>query len=199
MALTRKLLKGLALNDETIDTIIEAHAETVDALKQRIADYEAKSGETESITKERDDWKKKYEALEKTSGDASKIKAEFDDYKKQVETKEANAKKTAALETVLKEIGITSESARKLFMRNYDLTGINLDESGAIANRVDIETTIKTEYGDLISTQQNKGADPTNPPGGSRTTDKDAFEKMSLGEKMKFANENPEKYREFTK
>ena len=35
MALTRKLLKGMGLTDEQVDTIIEAHADTVDGLSDR--------------------------------------------------------------------------------------------------------------------------------------------------------------------
>ncbi|MEE8717538.1 MAG: hypothetical protein SOI24_10925 [Coriobacteriales bacterium] len=38
MALTRKMLRAMGIEDEKADEIIEAHAETVDALKQRIAD-----------------------------------------------------------------------------------------------------------------------------------------------------------------
>lgn len=33
MALTRKLLKGMGLTEEQMDTIIEAHTDTVDGLK----------------------------------------------------------------------------------------------------------------------------------------------------------------------
>ena len=33
MALTRKLLEGMGLTDEQVDTIIEAHTDTVDGLK----------------------------------------------------------------------------------------------------------------------------------------------------------------------
>ena len=32
MSITRKLLKGMGLTDEQVDTIIEAHTETVDGL-----------------------------------------------------------------------------------------------------------------------------------------------------------------------
>ena len=37
MALTRKMLKAMGIEDEKADEIIDAHAETVDALKQCIA------------------------------------------------------------------------------------------------------------------------------------------------------------------
>ena len=39
MALTRKLLKGMGLTEEQMDTIIEAHTDTVDGLKTDLARY----------------------------------------------------------------------------------------------------------------------------------------------------------------
>ena len=39
-SLTRKMLKAMGIEDEKIDQIIEAHSETVDALKERSADFE---------------------------------------------------------------------------------------------------------------------------------------------------------------
>lgn len=41
MALTRKLLKGMGLTEEQMDTIIEAHTDTVDELKTDLARYKA--------------------------------------------------------------------------------------------------------------------------------------------------------------
>ena len=40
MALTRAFLKGLSLTKEQEDSIIEQHTETVEALKQQIADIQ---------------------------------------------------------------------------------------------------------------------------------------------------------------
>ena len=39
MALTRKLLKGMGLTEEQVDTIIEAHSETVEGLKKQAETY----------------------------------------------------------------------------------------------------------------------------------------------------------------
>lgn len=44
MALTRKMLRAMGIKDEKADEIIEAHSETVDALKQKAADA-GKGGE----------------------------------------------------------------------------------------------------------------------------------------------------------
>ena len=45
MALTRKLLKGMGLTDEQVDTIIEAHTDTVDGLKADVNRYKADAGQ----------------------------------------------------------------------------------------------------------------------------------------------------------
>ena len=80
MAVTRKFLKGMGLTDEQVDTIIEAHAETVDGLKEKLAKAEADAATLEAVTKERDelkaggDFKEKYEAEHKA----------FDEYKKSI-------------------------------------------------------------------------------------------------------------------
>ena len=42
MAFTRKFLKALGLNDEQVDSVIEAHAEGIDALKATNADLSKK-------------------------------------------------------------------------------------------------------------------------------------------------------------
>ena len=39
MSLTRKMLKAMGIEDEKIDQIIEAHTETVDALKEQRDGY----------------------------------------------------------------------------------------------------------------------------------------------------------------
>jgi len=55
MALTRKLLKGMGLTDEQVDTIIEAHTDTVDGLKADIAKYEGDAKKPPGVQKELDD------------------------------------------------------------------------------------------------------------------------------------------------
>ena len=55
MALTRKLLKGMGLTDEQVDTIIEAHTDTVDGLKADIGKYKADAEKLPGIQKELDD------------------------------------------------------------------------------------------------------------------------------------------------
>lgn len=62
MSITRKLLKGMGLTEEQVDTIIEAHTETVDGLKADVSRYKADAGKLAGVQKELDDLKAAGEA-----------------------------------------------------------------------------------------------------------------------------------------
>ena len=59
MALTRTLLKGLGLTEEQVGTIIEAHSETVNGLKEELGTYKAAAEKLPGVQKELDDLKAK--------------------------------------------------------------------------------------------------------------------------------------------
>ena len=52
MALTRKMLKAMGLEDEKIDQIIEAHTETVDGLKESLEKAQAAAKALPGVQKE---------------------------------------------------------------------------------------------------------------------------------------------------
>ena len=52
MALTRKMLKAMGIEDEKIDQIIEAHTETVDALKEERDTYKEDASKLTAVQKE---------------------------------------------------------------------------------------------------------------------------------------------------
>lgn len=174
MALTRKFLKALGIEDTQAEEIISAHAETVDALKaerdQAKADAETAAGSAKELAA----LKAENEKLKAGNGDAAKVQAEFDAYKKAVETEKANADKTAALDKLLAEIGVTSTGARKILLKSYDLDTVNLKD-GSIENADAIRESVKAEYADLISIRGAQGTPPVTPPtgGGSGAKTKD--------------------------
>ena len=57
MALTRKMLKAMGIEDEKIDQIIEAHAETTEALKAERDAAQQAAKENENAQKELEDLK----------------------------------------------------------------------------------------------------------------------------------------------
>lgn len=168
MALSRKLLKGMGLNDEQVDTIIEAHTETVTGLKAEAAKYKADAEALPDVQKEleraksdlevgkKDSWKVKYDA----------VKEEFDEYKQEQKKKESRAAKESAYRDLLKTAGI-SEKRIDAVLRVSDVESVELDEHGAIKDADRLTAAIKAEWSDFIVTTQTRGADTPTPPANS--------------------------------
>lgn len=110
MALTRKLLKGMGLTDEQVDTIIEAHTDTVDGLKSDISKYKADAEKLPNVQKELDELKAKGNDGWKEKHDA--IKKEFEGFKQAQTDKEAKAAK---------------EKAARAYFEGKNIEGANLN------------------------------------------------------------------------
>lgn len=189
MALARKMLKAMGIEDEKADQIIEAHSESVNALKAERDEYVENASKYEKVQKELDElkanaakgdedpYKVKYEAL----------KEEFDGYKSDIEAKETKSAKENAYRALLKTAGI-SEKRIEAVLRISNVDSIELDKDGKVKNADKLTEDIKTEWADFIVTETETGANTPNPPANTGNT----FEAMPLAEKMKFANANPE-------
>ena len=110
MAFTRKFLKALGLTEEQVDSVVEAHTETVDGLKSQMAGYKADAEKLEGVQKELDDLK--------ANGDGEDYKSKYDSEHAAFEKykNDQNAKESAALaERLYREqlnaLGITGKRA----------------------------------------------------------------------------------------
>lgn len=110
MALTRKLLKGMGLTDEQVDTIIEAHTDTVDGLKADVTRYKADAEKLPGIQKQLDDLK--------AAGDGG--------YKEKYE-KEHSAFEAFKTDITAKESKAAKEKAVRAYFESKNITGANLD------------------------------------------------------------------------
>lgn len=168
MALTRKMLKAMGIEEEKIEQIIEEHAETVNALKQQRDQYKVDAEKLPGVQKELDDLK---EAAEKDGENPYKAKYEdlqqqFDDYKADVTAKETKAKKTAAYRKLLKDAKV-SEKRLDSILKLSPVDDIELDDKGEIKDAADVKKKIEEEWSDFIVTEETHGAGSNNPPGGS--------------------------------
>ena len=110
MALTRKMLKAMGIEEEKIEQIIEAHAETVEGLKSDLDKYKADAEKLPNIQKELDDMKASGDDGWKEKHD--KVKKDFEDYKTEVTAKETKAAK---------------EKAAKAYFESKNIEGVNLN------------------------------------------------------------------------
>ena len=198
MSLSRKMLKAMGIEDEKIDQIIEAHSETVNALKDEIAENKDAADKLTNVQKEVDKLKASVkEAEEKNGKDPYKvkyeaIKEEYEEYKKGITAKETKAEKEKLYTDLLKATGV-SEKRIAAILKVTDLDGVEIDE-GKIKNSKDLEKTIKEEWADFITKTEEKGANVSNPPkGGEKTMTKDEIMKIKdASDRQKAIAENHE-------
>jgi len=174
MALTRKMLTAMGIEQDKIEQIIEGNAESVGALQDKIdkltkdlQEAQSKANQLPDVQKELDELKASVEESAKNSGDKDaeyeKLKKEFDDYKAEQEHKEVRAKKEAAYTEILKDAGIPEKHYAKI-LKYSDVDGVELDDKGKIVGAKDILKAIKEEWSDHIQQSGTTGAKVDNPP-----------------------------------
>ena len=191
MSLTRKMLKGMSLTDEQIDTIIEAHTETTDALKEERDRYKAEAGKLPAIQQELDDLKSKGDdGFEKKYND---LKAEYDRYKQEQADRANKAAVESAYKALLKEAGVSDKRIASI-LRVTDLSGAKLDKDGKLKDSDKMVESIKAEWSDFIQTSGVKGADTKTPPknSGGNLTKEDILKIKDAGERQQAIAENLE-------
>ena len=199
MALSRKLLKGMGLTDEQVDTIIEAHTDTVDGLKADVSKYKSDAEKLSDVQKELDELKARGDDGWKEKHD--KLKDEFDTYKKDVEAKETHNKKVEAYKAILKDANLSEKGIEKA-IKYAEWDKIELDEGGKVKGASDHIKAVKEEWAEYVTTTTTTGAKTSTPPantGGAKLTKADIYKKdergryvMSASERQKALAENPE-------
>lgn len=198
MSITRKMLKAMSIDEEKIDQIIEAHTETVTAIKAERDDFKVKAEKLESVQKElntlkargeNDPYKVRYDAL----------KEEFEDFKKQVTEKETTATKTSAYRTMLKEAGVNEKRIDAVLKVSADdIKGLVLKD-GEIENKTELIKKVQDDWSDFIVTTETKGAVTATPPraktGTSTMTKADIRKIANPVERQKAMAENIELFK----
>ena len=169
MALTRKFLKAMGIDEEKIEQIIDAHTETVTALKEERDALKADADALPEVKKELDKLKK---AADANSNDPYKeqyesLKAEYEKYKADVAAKAETDTKTRLYRELAKKAGI-SEKRLDAILKVTNLADMKLDKDGAALVDADkLTESIKTEWADFITTEAEKGANTAKPPADS--------------------------------
>lgn len=161
MALTRKALKAMGLTEEQVDSIIEAHTETVDGLKEQIKTYKADADKLEGVQKELgelkqeggEDYKAKYEQEKQAH---AQTKADY-------AAKETAAKVKDAYRALLKEAGVADKYIATA-MRATDFSAMKLDKDGKLEGADTLTQSAKTEWADFIPATKTEGARVDTPP-----------------------------------
>lgn len=169
---------------ETVESILDGHVTSINALREEIATYKADAEKLPSVQKELD-------TLKSTNNDEweTKYKAEhesFEQYKLEVAAeKELNTKKQLYTQ-LLKEQNVDEKRFGSI-LKVTDFNTITVKD-GKLADTDKLVEAIKSDWSGFIVSQRTDGAPVDTPPGGSGAVTKADFEKMSLSKQMEFAN-----------
>lgn len=181
MALTRKMLQAMDIPAEKIDEIINAHVETVNAIKEERDTLKADAEKLPVVEKaldeatkqlekfKSDDWEKKY----------TDIKTEYESFKNDTQNKALKTAKETAYKQLLLDAGISDKRIATI-LKVSDVDGIKLDKDGKIEDAEKLTENIKTEWADFIVTAGKKGADTAKPPKG----DDDGSDRPSVAKQL---------------
>ena len=194
MAFTRKMLKAMGIEDEKIDQIIDAHSETVDALKADRDTYKEDAAKLAAVQKELDELKAKGDDGYKAKYEAEK--AAHDALKADIAAKETKKAKTDAYRELLKGANIDEKRIATILRAEAPtIDKIELDADGKIKNAEQYTESIKSDWADFIVTQSAKGTNTATPPANGGTastkTKEDILKIKDAGERQKAIAENP--------
>lgn len=200
----RDILKEAGANDEAIETavtkLVRLHMDVVDPLKSENDTISGKDKEIEKLksqfekavteleTLKQDDYKGKYEA-EKAA--AEKLKSEYETYKTEQAGKETRVKQETAFREVMKDNNIPEKHFDKIIRYSGDIIGkIEFDDKGkpSSASLKAAKDYLKSDWDDHVEITTTTGTQTPTPPANNGNSE---FDKMSLADKMRYANEKP--------
>lgn len=200
MALTRRFLKGMGLTEEQVDTIIEAHTEVTDGLKEQINQYKADADKLADVQKELDDLKSAGDGGYKSKYESEK--AAHDELKASIAKEKAYASKESAYRELLKAAGVKDKFIDTIIRAEKPTIESLRIEGGKVEGSDALTEAAKKNWGDFIVTQQVVNTRVENPPantGGAKLTKAEIYAKdehgrykMSTAERQKALAENPE-------
>lgn len=179
MALTRTMLKGLDLESDVIQKIIDAHMDTVEAKQNLIDEYKEKAGKYDALKTDYDKLKADSKTSEEWEEKFNKEHEAFEDFKKNLESEKAVGKVKDAYKKLLEDAKVGSKHIDAV-MRVTDFKDMKLDKDGNLENADKLTESIKKDWSGFIVEEQTKGSGAEEPPtkGGKPTMTKEEISKI---------------------
>ena len=162
MALTRSLLRELNLEDSVIEQIIQAHSETVTALKAEIDAARADASALTEVTAERDMLLEQVALLSVQQADAQQLQAEFEAWKAREQQSVTDAEKQQLIRQALLDAG-ANEKAVALLAREIDPESLVI-VGGALQNAEEIIAPVREKYAAFFAKPVRLPASVIQPP-----------------------------------
>lgn len=192
MALTKNGLKeilskaGVSAENmsEAVDSIIDGHVTSINALREEIATYKADAQKLPEVQKELDalkaasddEWETKYQTEHKA----------FEDFKSKVATEKELTTKKQLYTQLLKAQNVDEKRFDPILrVTNFDSMTV---KNGELVDADKLIEGIKNEWAGFIVSEHVDGAHVDTPLNNADKMTRADFEKMPLSKQMEFAN-----------
>ena len=190
MALTRRFLESLGLEEAAVEAVIQAHVEVTDALKheretwRQKAEEQAGAAAAQMNDPETEGAEAPTDAVEPAAVSQDErlqvLQAEFDAYKARVEADRLRGEKLTALRGALREAGVQREDFAELLTRAVDLEAVEVN-SGRISDPEAVIGPLRAAYGGCFAATFAQGTPPLDPPSAvPRALTREAIARMSV-------------------
>lgn len=162
MALTRKFLDGMGLEEKQVESIIEANAASIEGIKadrdkykelaDKVPDLQKKLEEAQAANGSDSEWEQRFNDEHQA----------FEDFKAQIELERRDAEKAQAYRGMLAKAGIDPKRIDAI-MRVSDLSKVEVKD-GALVDADKLEDAAKTEWSDFVVKTVTKAEPPATPP-----------------------------------
>ena len=163
MALTRKFLRALGIEDDKVEEIIGAHLETVNPLKDERDNLKEQADKAAELQKQVDELTKQGSNSEDLAKKYEDEHAAFEAYKAEVEKGKAETAKKSAYRKLLEASGIDPKRIDAV-MRVSDVSTIEIGEDGKIVDADKVAEQIKTDWSDFVISTGTVGQRVDTPP-----------------------------------
>lgn len=162
MAITRKLLEGMGLEERQVQAIIDAHAETVDGLRARRDEYKEQADRVPDLLKKLEEAKEAKGSAQEWERKFNDEHKAFEDFKTQLERDRTEADKAKAYRGMLRKAGIDPKRLDAI-MRVTDLSEVRVTD-GKLDDAEGLAEAARKEWADFVLKTRTEGAKPDNPP-----------------------------------
>ncbi len=165
MAMTRKQLKELGLEADTVERLIAMHTETVEGLKAERDAWQEAAGQSEALKEERDRLLEQVTALESAKEQAQQERNQLAEAQAAREEALAREAQDKALEAALLEQG-ANPLAVPLLVKAVDRAGMQM-ENGALANAEEALAPVREQYAAFFAVPKALCTELLDPPLGA--------------------------------
>lgn len=165
MAMTRKQLKELGLEADTVERLIAMHTETVEGLKAERDAWQEAAGQSEALKEERDRLMEQVTTLENAKEQAEQERNQLAEAHAAREEALAREAQDKALEAALLEQG-ANPLAVPLLVKAVDRAGMQM-ENGALVCAEEVLAPVREQYAAFFAAPKALCTELLDPPLGA--------------------------------